>query len=190
MATTKKYVSLTRLSNFLDNIKAKYSQIGHKHTISEITDYTVDSALSSTSTNSVQNKVLDAEFDSVATAMAVLEDSIDSNAEDLKALSSLVGDTSVSEQIALAIDPTLSIDGAAADAKVVGNEINALKSKIFIDTYANYEVAYANGEIPNGTLVIIVEDDVDIGDIDGTGGSSSSTSSILGTGVLGYMILA
>ena len=75
--TTKKYVSLARLSDFLDNIKANYSQIGHKHTISEITDYKVDSSLSSTSTNSVQNKVLDAEFNSVATAMNTLEDAID-----------------------------------------------------------------------------------------------------------------
>lgn len=188
MADTKKYVSLTRLSNFLDNIKAKYSQIGHKHIISDLTDYVVDSELSSESTNPVQNRVVDAEFDSVATAMAALEDAIDSNAE---TLSSLVGDTSVSEQITSIIDPTLSVDGAAADAKVVGDEISTLKSKIFIDTYANYETAYANGEISNGTLVIIVEDDVDIGDIDGTGGSSpsASTSSLLGTGVLGYMIL-
>lgn len=120
------------------------------------------------------------------------KEKIDVNTKNLEILSSLVGDTSVSEQIGSIIDSTLSIDGAAADAKVVGNEIKTLKSKIFIDTYSNYETAYANGEIPNGTLVIIVEDDVDIGDIDDSGGSSSSTStsSLLGTGVLGYMILA
>jgi hypothetical protein len=35
----KKYISLTRLSDFLDNIKAKYSQIGHKHAVADITDY-------------------------------------------------------------------------------------------------------------------------------------------------------
>lgn len=184
----KKYVSLTRLSDFLDNLKTIFASLSHKHTISDLTDYTVDTALSSVSVNPVANKTLNDEFDSVATAMAALEDAIDSNAE---TLSSLVGDTSVSEQITSIIDPTLSVDGAAADAKVVGDEISTLKSKIFIDTYANYETAYANGEISNGTLVIIVEDDVDIGDIDGTGGSSpsASTSSLLGTGVLGYMIL-
>lgn len=77
---SKKYVSLTRLSDFLDNIKEKYSQIGHKHTMSDITDYTgytIDSELSSTSTNPVQNKVIDAEFDAIATAMGALENAID-----------------------------------------------------------------------------------------------------------------
>lgn len=73
----KKYVSLTRLSNFLGNIKAKYSQIGHKHTTADLTDYAVDTSLSSTSTNPVQNKVLNEEFDAVATAMNALEAAID-----------------------------------------------------------------------------------------------------------------
>ena len=77
----KKYISLARLSDFLDNIKAKYSQIGHKHTISEITDYTVDSALSSTSTNPVQNKVIDAEFEAMSDAMGALELAIDSKSD-------------------------------------------------------------------------------------------------------------
>lgn len=73
----KKYVSLARLSNFLDNIKTKYSQIGHKHSISDITDYKIDTALSSTSTNPVQNKVIDAELDAIATGMNALELAID-----------------------------------------------------------------------------------------------------------------
>lgn len=76
----KKYVSLTRLSNFLDNIKAKYSQIGHKHTISDITDYKVDTALSSTSNNPIANKTVDAEFEAVATAMNALDLALDSKA--------------------------------------------------------------------------------------------------------------
>jgi hypothetical protein len=78
---TKKYVSLTRLSNFLDNIKAKYSQIGHKHTTADLTDYKVDTELSSTSTNPVQNKVLDAEFDAISTAMSALDLAIDGKAD-------------------------------------------------------------------------------------------------------------
>lgn len=73
----KKYVSLNRLSNFLDKIKEKYSQIGHKHTVSDLSDYTVDSALSSDSINPVQNKVIDAEFEAVAAAMNALERAVD-----------------------------------------------------------------------------------------------------------------
>jgi hypothetical protein len=81
---SKKYISLTRLSNFLDNIKEKYSQIGHKHTVSDLTDYTpisVDNALSPTSTNPVQNKVLDAEFDAIGNAMGALELAIDNKSD-------------------------------------------------------------------------------------------------------------
>ena len=78
---SKKYVSLTRLSNFLDNIKAKYSQIGHKHTMSDLTDYKVDTTLSSTSNNPIANKTVDAEFDAIATAMGALDLAIDGKAD-------------------------------------------------------------------------------------------------------------
>ncbi len=73
----KKYVSLSKLSTFLDKLKNTFSAKDHTHKIAEITDYSIDTALSSTSTNPVQNKVLDAEFEEIATAMNVLEQSID-----------------------------------------------------------------------------------------------------------------
>lgn len=75
----KKYVSLSKLSIFLDNLKKEFAKITHTHTISDISDYTVDNALSSTSTNPVQNKILDAEFDAIADAMGALETAIDIN---------------------------------------------------------------------------------------------------------------
>lgn len=59
----KKYVSLSRLSTFLDNLKTTFSSLGHKHKLSDITDYTVDSTLSSTSTNPIQNNVIKASLD-------------------------------------------------------------------------------------------------------------------------------
>ena len=77
---SKKYISLSKLSTFLDNLKNTFALISHKHTISDLTDYTIDSELSSTSTNPIQNKVLDAEFDSIATAMNALESAIDEKA--------------------------------------------------------------------------------------------------------------
>ena len=75
----KKYVSLSKLSTFLDNLKNTFAALGHKHTINDLTDYTVDTTLSDTSTNPVQNKVIDAEFDSIATAMNALEVAADAN---------------------------------------------------------------------------------------------------------------
>ena len=80
MANNKKYISLNRLSNFLDNLKNTFALLSHKHTTADITDYKVDSSLSSTSTNPVQNKVLDAEFDAIATAMNALDAAIDDKA--------------------------------------------------------------------------------------------------------------
>lgn len=84
MSNNKKYVSLARLSNFLDNIKAQYSKIGHKHPISDLTDYTVDTELSPISTNPVQNKVIDAEFESMVTAMNALEQYVDASVAEVK----------------------------------------------------------------------------------------------------------
>ena len=50
------------VANFIDYFAHKI----HNHTLSEITDYTVDSALSSTSPNPVQNNVINAAIDYVS----------------------------------------------------------------------------------------------------------------------------
>ena len=79
----KKYVSSSRLSLFLDNLKTIFSPLVHTHKITDISDYTVDTELSSTSSNPVQNKVLDAEFEAVSTAInaldSILDDKMDKN---------------------------------------------------------------------------------------------------------------
>ena len=69
----KKYVSLSRLSDFLENLYDKFAPKNHEHQ--------ADSQLSSTSTNPVQNKVLDAEFEAISVAMNTLEDAIDSKSD-------------------------------------------------------------------------------------------------------------
>ena len=73
----KKYVSLNKLSVFLDNLKSTFALRTHEHTVSDISDFIVDETLSSTSINPVQNKVLNAEFDAIAESFAVLEAEID-----------------------------------------------------------------------------------------------------------------
>ena len=79
--STKKYISLSKLSTFLDNLKDIFANITHSHKISDISDYQVDSSLSSTSSNPVQNRVLDAEFDAIGDAMGALELAIDNVAD-------------------------------------------------------------------------------------------------------------
>lgn len=79
--TQKKYVTLSKLQTFLDNLESMFASLSHKHAISDITDYEIDSDLSSTSVNPVQNKVLDAEFEAISTAMNALDMAIDDKAD-------------------------------------------------------------------------------------------------------------
>jgi len=53
-----KILDLLGLEEFFDNLKNFFSKIGHKHKIADLEDYTVDSSFSATSTNPVQNKVI------------------------------------------------------------------------------------------------------------------------------------
>jgi hypothetical protein len=78
---SKKYISLARLSKFLDNLTNKFAALSHKHTISDLTDYTVDTSLSPTSNNPVSNAVLDAEFEAISQGMGALEQAIDDKAD-------------------------------------------------------------------------------------------------------------
>ena len=71
----------------------------------------------------------------------------------------------------------LDIDGLALYDSLIKAFVD---SKIFIGTYAEYETANANGDIPVNTLVIITDDQ------SSTGGS---TTAVLGQAILGQMIL-
>lgn len=77
----KKYVSLSKLQTFLDNLKNIFASKTHTHTTTDLTDYTVDTTLSSASANPVQNKVLHAEFEAVSQAMNALDSAIDGKAD-------------------------------------------------------------------------------------------------------------
>lgn len=81
--STKKYVSISKLSLFLNNLRNTFAALSHSHTISDISDFAVDDTLSSTSTNPVQNKILNAEFDAIAESFTVLEASIDDIAKNV-----------------------------------------------------------------------------------------------------------
>ena len=139
----KKYVSLTRLSNFLDNIKAKYSQIGHKHTVSDLTDYEVDSELSASSLNPVQNKVLNDEFNAVATAMNALEAAIDTKSDSGHDHSSLYyTQTQLDQMLSTKSDSTHNHDsaydtkGAAAESLVSAKSYTDTKVANLVSTSA------------------------------------------------------
>jgi hypothetical protein len=76
----KKYISLNKLQTFLDNLRDTFASLVHSHKLSDISDFSIDSALSSTSTNPVQNKVLDAEFEAISEALNVYDIALDDKA--------------------------------------------------------------------------------------------------------------
>lgn len=78
----KKYVGLSNLSTFLDNLKDMFSPLSHTHTTSDITDYEVDSQLSSESTNPVQNKIINAKFEDISETFETLESAVDGKADE------------------------------------------------------------------------------------------------------------
>lgn len=173
-----KYVSPSRLGAFLENLKTIFAPLLHSHSVSDLEDYTVDDALSATSTNPVQNAVLNAEFDAIGDAMGALELSIDTHTHTVSDLSDL---TVTAGELNLVSGVTSNVQG----------QLDVLTSRIFIGTYEEYQTANANNEIPINAIVIITDDGTSGGG-DTPGGSddpTSSTTAMLGYAVLGQMIL-
>lgn len=76
----KKYVGAEALIRLVAQLKAGFASKVHEHTLADITDYNVDSSLSSTSTNPVQNNVLNAKFEELESSMIkAVEISVDEN---------------------------------------------------------------------------------------------------------------
>ena len=61
----KKYLNSDGLIRLAANLINKFAPKAHSHTISEVSDYVVDSELSFDSANPVQNKIVKAKFDAV-----------------------------------------------------------------------------------------------------------------------------
>ena len=101
------------------------------------------------------------------------------------------------------LEESLAADIAAVDAIAQSSvaEISNLGSVInytrangltgsfnttFVGTRAQYNTEYAAGNIPVGTIVIITDED---DDVNGDAENAEASSSMLGTGILGYMVL-
>lgn len=77
MAQTK-YVTLSKLSIFLDNLANKFSLKSHTHKTEDILDYTVDDKLSVVSINPVQNKAVSDEFGVIRSVIEGVSNDINS----------------------------------------------------------------------------------------------------------------
>lgn len=149
---SKKYVSPSKLSVFLDGCKNLFANITHKHTISDITDYTVDSQLSSTSTNPVQNKTINAEFDSMVTAMNALDAAIDEKAdsEHIHAISDV---TNLQSSLDAKVPTSRTVNGKALSANITlsASDVGAAASSHTHSSYVNQN-AFSNVKVGETTV--------------------------------------
>lgn len=185
---TKKYAGLESLRAFLDGCRTLFASITHKHTISDITDYTVDSELSSESANPVQNKTINAEFDALADAMSDLR----------VAINEKIDSATVSETYETKADAQLKYDEITShnhswddiedkpfdyapvseiytyDGNPEGKEINDGAVKVSSDIplsllYGKIDgyklMIYVDGEITESNCILLEQDTVDDGKI-------------------------
>lgn len=89
----KKYASLSTLQAFLDNLKNTFAPKSHGHKVSDLTDYVVDTELSSTSNNPIANSAVDAEFEAVSQAIGAMDLAVDdlSNTVSINHNESIIG---------------------------------------------------------------------------------------------------
>ena len=78
-----KFLDLLGLTEFLINLKETFSQIGHKHTVSDLSDYMVDESFSATSTNPIQNKTVNNALLTIANDIDDVEELIDNHKNDI-----------------------------------------------------------------------------------------------------------
>ena len=149
MANSKKYASLASLQTFLDNLKSIFASSSHKHTIGDLTDYKVDAALSATSVNPVQNKVIDAEFEAIANAMNALDSAIDGKANAVHSHNDIYyTETEIDTKLAAKSDTTHKHDSvydAKGSASAVQDNLDVVSDTLDAHTgNANIHVTTAN----------------------------------------------
>lgn len=66
----KRYAGLESLRKFLENCKTTFAAITHTHTKSDIEDLVIDTEISATSENPVQNKVISAKISLINDALS------------------------------------------------------------------------------------------------------------------------
>ena len=143
----KKYVGTEALIRLIAQLKAGFATLNHQHKLEDIADYTVDSALSGTSANPVQNKVLKSKFDETETKLAAHSDNseIHVTLEEKEAWSNIV-DGYATEEYVKNLYTTLNSNTVLAfycieDVTIVTNGI----SKIY-PANSNVEVRLVEGD--------------------------------------------
>lgn len=167
---TKKYASLESLQIFKENSDILYATQESVDNLSanvanklEASDYVVDNALSPTSTNPVQNKVLDAEFEAMSVAMNVLKQSVDekANASHIHSIGDVTNLQSTIDEIHDNISQKSQVQMITSDN--LNNTTEILSTfKIHKLTQEQYEEAVANGTLEDNVVYLTPEEEVDL----------------------------
>lgn len=130
--SVKNYTDIDTLRSFLDNLKATFAPKSHKHTISELTDYVVDTELSSTSTNPVQNKAVTAAINDLSYIDINLEGSTSASPNPVNA-DTLGGHTidSLVDLVAATIPETDVV--ITTDSKLDSTSENPVQNKVITE---------------------------------------------------------
>lgn len=155
----KKYISLSKLSTFLDNLKNTFAALSHTHKLSDLTDYAVDSALSSTSTNPVQNAVLDAEFDAISDAMNALDLAIDGKAD-----SSHTHEIADVNNLQSTIDVVNDTLAQKSQVQVITSDNSEILSTLKIHrlTQEEYDQKVADGTLDENAIYLTPDEEINL----------------------------
>lgn len=119
----------------------------------------VDNALSSTSENPVQNKVLDAEFNAINTAMDEIEQSVDGKAD--AEHSHIISDVTDLQSNLDTINDTLIQKSQVQVVTESGSELLSTL-KIHKLTQEEYNEAVVNGTLEDNALYLTPEEEIDL----------------------------
>ena len=191
----KKFLSSTGLAKFLEKLYEVFSQVGHTHTKSQITDFptiptnvsqltndsgyiTTDNDTTYTLTRDGSSIVLtgtDGTTQTVEDLDTIISVDSELSAESENPVQNKVINTAISnltskiDDSLVELDSSLSIEGMAADAKAVGDVISEIQPYFLNIDYENL-LAFDTTEIVIGSL--------------------ANTTSVLGQAILGQMVLA
>lgn len=84
-----KYVGEYIISYVIGKCKETFALKTHKHTVSELTDYNVDSQLSSTSDNPISNKTVNENFETISSTLSGLQNKLDEHKHEISDVNEL-----------------------------------------------------------------------------------------------------
>lgn len=156
---TNKYITPRRLQTFLDNLKNVFAVLGHKHTISDISDFTVDSSLSPTSVNPVQNRVLNEEFEAISEALNVYDSALDD-----KANVTHTHEISDVNNLQSTIDTINNNVDKKSQVQIVTTESTETLPTLKIHrlTQEEYDQELENGTLEENALYLTPEEEIDL----------------------------